>query len=84
MVQLVDIFSKPEMSLIAGVQDYFISHGLEYQPESLHYDVSTCIGELLLSSLIEAEIVEKQFHFKVWENILYLRVYWKIDEAEII
>jgi len=44
MVQLVDIFSKPEMSLMAGVMDLFILNGLQYQPESLHYDVSTCIG----------------------------------------
>jgi len=44
MVQLVDIFSKPEMSLMAGVMDYFLKHNLEYQPESLYYDVSTCVG----------------------------------------
>ena len=44
MVQLVDIFSKPETSLMAGVMDYFHGNGLEYQPESLHYDVSRCIG----------------------------------------
>eukprot|EP00092_Neocalanus_flemingeri_P070785 GFUD01086912.1.p1 GENE.GFUD01086912.1~~GFUD01086912.1.p1 ORF type:complete len:506 (+),score=165.74 GFUD01086912.1:97-1614(+) len=44
MVQLVDIFSKPEMSLMAAVMDYFMRHNLEYQPESLYYDVSTCIG----------------------------------------
>ena len=44
MVQLVDIFSKPEMSLMAVVMDYFMKHSLEYQPESLYYDVSTSIG----------------------------------------
>ena len=44
MVQLVDIFSKPEMALMAGVMDYFMINQLEVQPESLHYDVSTCIG----------------------------------------
>ena len=44
MVQLVDIFSKPEMSLMATVMDYFMKNNLEYQPESLYYDVSTCIG----------------------------------------
>lgn len=44
MVQLVDIFSKPEMALMAGVMDYFLSHDLQHQPESLHYDVATCIG----------------------------------------
>ena len=43
-------FSKifqPEMALMAGVMDYFLSHGLEHQPESLHYDVATCVGELI-------------------------------------
>lgn len=46
MVQLVDIFSKPECALMAGVMDLFLQHGLEYQPESLHYDVSTCVAPL--------------------------------------
>ena len=44
MVQLCDIFSKPEMSLMAVVMDYFMKHSLEYQPESLYYDVSTSKG----------------------------------------
>ena len=44
MVQLADIFSKPEMSLIAAVMDYFLENNIEYQPESLYYDVSKCIG----------------------------------------
>ena len=44
MVQLVDIFSKPEMSLMAALMDYFMKHSLEYQPESLYYNVSTSIG----------------------------------------
>ena len=45
MVQLVDIFSKPEMSLMASVMEHFMRNKLEVQPESLHYDVSTSIGE---------------------------------------
>ena len=32
------------MALMAGVMDYFLSHDLQHQPESLHYDVATCIG----------------------------------------
>lgn len=44
MVQLVDIFSKPEMSLMAEVIDYFHAMGLAYEPESLYYDVNKCIG----------------------------------------
>ena len=34
-------FSKPEMSLMAAVMEYF---SLEYQPEILYYDVSNSIG----------------------------------------
>ena len=37
--------SQPEMALMAGVMEHFLSHGLEHQPESLHYDVATCIGQ---------------------------------------
>jgi len=44
MVQLVDIFSKPEMSLMAVVKDYFMKHSLQYKQESRYYDVSTSIG----------------------------------------
>ena len=44
MVQLADIFSKPEMSLIAAVMDYFMENNIEYQPESLYHDVAKCIG----------------------------------------
>jgi hypothetical protein len=44
MVQLADIFSKPEMSLIASVMDFFLENDIEYQPESLYFDVSKCIG----------------------------------------
>jgi len=44
MVQLADIFSKPEMSLMASVMELFLLHNIEYQPESLYYDVAKCIG----------------------------------------
>ena len=48
MVLLVDIFSKPEMFLMAVVMDYFMKHSLQYKPESLYYDVSTSIGAALV------------------------------------
>ncbi|XP_023340841.1 5'-nucleotidase domain-containing protein 3 isoform X2 [Eurytemora carolleeae] len=54
MVQLVDIFSKPEMSLMAAVMDYFHTCEIEYQPESLYYDISKCIG--LAHATFHAEI----------------------------
>lgn len=44
LVQLADIFSKPEMSLLAEVIELFTQIGLEYEPQSLHHDVKKCIG----------------------------------------
>ena len=37
---------KPEMSLMASVMELFHHDNIEYQPESLYYDVSKCIGLL--------------------------------------
>ena len=53
MVQLADIFSKPEMSLMASVMDLFRENEIQYQPESLYYDISKCIGEIYNSGLTE-------------------------------
>ena len=44
MVQLVDVFSKLVMSLMAVVMDYCMKLSLDYLPESLYYDVSTSKG----------------------------------------
>ena len=60
MVQLVNIFSKSEMSLIAVVMEYFIKSGLEYQPESLYYDVSTSIGGFNMVSQLKRKFVNFQ------------------------
>ena len=57
MLQLVDIFSKLEMSLIAVVMEYFMKHSLEYQPESLYYDVSTSIGGFNMVSQLKRKFV---------------------------
>jgi len=54
MVQLADIFSKPEMSLMASVMDLFKDNDIEYQPESLYYDISKCIG--LAHATFHAEV----------------------------
>jgi len=54
MVQLADIFSKPEMSLMASVMDLFRESEIQYQPESLYYDISKCIG--LAHSTFHAEV----------------------------
>jgi len=44
LVQLVDIFSRPEMSLIAGLIDFFKLEDFKFEPESLYHDVAKCIG----------------------------------------
>jgi len=44
MVQLVDVFAKPEMSLICDVIDLFRANNVSYEPASIYYDVTKCIG----------------------------------------
>ena len=40
------------MSLMAAVMDYFHTCEIEYQPESLYYDISKCIGQYYIIYLI--------------------------------
>ncbi|CAB1336481.1 unnamed protein product [Coregonus sp. 'balchen'] len=42
--QFMDIFSIPEMTLLAVANDFFISNDIEYDPEHLYKDVSEAIG----------------------------------------
>uniref|UniRef100_A0A4W4FJE1 5'-nucleotidase domain containing 2 n=1 Tax=Electrophorus electricus TaxID=8005 RepID=A0A4W4FJE1_ELEEL len=44
MKQFMDIFSIPEMTLLAAANDYFISSDIEYDPVHLYKDVSDAIG----------------------------------------
>eukprot|EP00096_Caligus_rogercresseyi_P014433 TRINITY_DN6952_c0_g1_i1.p1 TRINITY_DN6952_c0_g1~~TRINITY_DN6952_c0_g1_i1.p1 ORF type:complete len:497 (+),score=70.45 TRINITY_DN6952_c0_g1_i1:114-1604(+) len=39
MVQMVDIFAKPFMCLLADVINWFNENGIEYEPYSIHHDV---------------------------------------------
>lgn len=39
MVQLADLFSVPEMSLLCNVLDYFQRHQIDFHPEILFSDV---------------------------------------------
>uniref|UniRef100_A0A4W4FL82 5'-nucleotidase domain containing 2 n=1 Tax=Electrophorus electricus TaxID=8005 RepID=A0A4W4FL82_ELEEL len=43
MKQFMDIFSIPEMTLLAAANDYFISSDIEYDPVHLYKDVSSVI-----------------------------------------
>lgn len=38
--QFMDVFSIPEMTLLAVANDYFISNDIEYDPVHLYKDVS--------------------------------------------
>lgn len=40
MKQFMDVFSIPEMTLLAAANDYFISNDIEYDPVHLYKDVS--------------------------------------------
>uniref|UniRef100_A0AAZ3Q9W4 Uncharacterized protein n=1 Tax=Oncorhynchus tshawytscha TaxID=74940 RepID=A0AAZ3Q9W4_ONCTS len=44
MKQFMNIFSIPEMTLLAVANDFFISNDIEYDPEHLIKDVSEAIG----------------------------------------
>lgn len=39
MIQLADLFSVPEMTLLCNVSDYFEKHQIDYHPEMLFRDV---------------------------------------------
>ncbi|XP_076023015.1 5'-nucleotidase domain-containing protein 2 [Genypterus blacodes] len=42
--QYMDVFSLPEMALLASANDFFISNNIEYDPVHLFKDVSEAIG----------------------------------------
>ena len=60
MVQLVDVFSKLVMSLMAVVIDYCMKLSLDYLPESLYYNVSTSIGAAHATFLLRDQLVLEQ------------------------
>nr|XP_046221374.1 5'-nucleotidase domain-containing protein 2-like isoform X2 [Oncorhynchus gorbuscha] len=44
MKQFMDVFSIPEMTLLAAANDYFNTNDIEYDPGHLYKDVSDAIG----------------------------------------
>uniref|UniRef100_A0A8C9TTL3 5'-nucleotidase domain containing 2 n=1 Tax=Scleropages formosus TaxID=113540 RepID=A0A8C9TTL3_SCLFO len=42
--QFMDVFSLPEMTLLAVANDFFISNDIEYDPVHLYKDVSDAVG----------------------------------------
>lgn len=64
MVQLADLFSVPEISLLCNVAEYFEKEQLNYHPEILFRDVKVSLFLWILSVLVG---------WKIIENILYTR-----------
>uniref|UniRef100_A0A1B6CRG5 5'-nucleotidase domain-containing protein 3 n=1 Tax=Clastoptera arizonana TaxID=38151 RepID=A0A1B6CRG5_9HEMI len=56
MVQLADLFSVPEMSLLCNIAEYFHQHHIDYHPEILFRDVKNSVGS---SHPIMHKIIEK-------------------------
>lgn len=46
MKQYMDVFSIPEMTLLAAANDYFISNDIEYDPVHLYKDVSVSMKSI--------------------------------------
>ena len=38
---------------MAAVMDHFAENGIEYQPESLYYDISKCIGKPFIQQIAQ-------------------------------
>lgn len=47
MKQFMDIFSIPEMTLLAVANDFFITNDIEYDPVHLFKDVSVSMAQTL-------------------------------------
>lgn len=47
----MDVFSLPEMTLLAVANDYFISSNIEYDPVHLYRDVSVSRGLVIYTAL---------------------------------
>uniref|UniRef100_A0AAR2LKH1 5'-nucleotidase domain containing 2 n=1 Tax=Pygocentrus nattereri TaxID=42514 RepID=A0AAR2LKH1_PYGNA len=56
--QFMDVFSLPEMTLLAVANDYFISNDIEYDPVHLYKDVSEAIGMVHIKGYMYKWIME--------------------------
>ncbi|KAL7884262.1 hypothetical protein AOLI_G00070320 [Acnodon oligacanthus] len=56
--QFMDVFSLPEMTLLAVANDYFISNDIEYDPVHLYKDVSEAIGTVHIKGYMYKWIME--------------------------
>ena len=56
--QLMDIFSIPEMMLLANVVDYFVKKNIPYDPRILFENVQNAVREVHISGLLYAEVCQ--------------------------
>ncbi|XP_059190033.1 5'-nucleotidase domain-containing protein 2 [Centropristis striata] len=56
--QFMDIFSIPEMTLLAVTNDFFITNGIDYDPVHLFKDVSEAIGMVHLKGFMYKWVME--------------------------
>ncbi len=45
MVQLVDIFAKPEICLLREIVQWFHDHNIKFVPEAVFMDVQDSVGQ---------------------------------------
>ncbi|MGH0187081.1 UNVERIFIED_CONTAM: hypothetical protein FKN15_023747 [Acipenser sinensis] len=60
--QFMDIFSLPEMTLLASVNDYFITHNIEFDQGHLYKDVTDSIKDVHVKGLMY-KWIEKDMGF---------------------
>uniref|UniRef100_A0A671N6W2 5'-nucleotidase domain-containing protein 2-like n=1 Tax=Sinocyclocheilus anshuiensis TaxID=1608454 RepID=A0A671N6W2_9TELE len=53
MKQFMDVFSIPEMTLLAAANDYFISNDIEYDPVHLYKDVSVSVKSIYCGNSLQ-------------------------------
>ncbi|PNF26601.1 5'-nucleotidase domain-containing protein 3 [Cryptotermes secundus] len=60
MVQLADLFSVPEMSLLCNVAEYFERNHIDYHPEILFRDVKSSVqnGHPVMHEIVEQNVSE--------------------------
>ncbi|XP_063063962.1 5'-nucleotidase domain-containing protein 2-like [Engraulis encrasicolus] len=56
--QFMDVFSLPEMTLLAVANEYFLSNGIQYDPVHLYRDVSDAIGMVHIKGYMYKWIME--------------------------
>ncbi|RWS12067.1 nucleotidase domain-containing protein 3 [Dinothrombium tinctorium] len=77
MKQLIDLFSVPEICLLANVTEYFNQNNISYHPEILFYDVQNAVQSIhpLMHGMLDEEKIKDylQNHPQLQEFLLRLK-----------